>query len=276
MKDNKGRDAAWHATHSGHGKNKLIAQLLNIRDNGRNRRITAKLPSQIPSITVASPKFYNPSPTQQLKATAAPFVPETPTASSYLSPFHYPSCFQHISKAPSRNSSAKSTATVDSWVSSTTPLSTKSDHSASHRKRKLMLSPSRDIFDRSSSSDTDVLSLSPNSQPLPETLEDLLDRIDLPQFKKFFDDCEIELEQFLVLSESDLIELGIKELIHRRKLVLAQMRYRDGIAILPIQESFYADFLLNQNRELTEEVNRLKTFINDMKRRRFNDAEAEF
>ncbi|KAI1297306.1 Ankyrin repeat and SAM domain-containing protein 3 [Halotydeus destructor] len=262
VRDKDGRDAAHYARVSGHGKNKIIIKFLNIVDT-RTRRIV-RSPQPLPAITVDQHSGRNDNlqrssraASSELKATAVPFTPSTPTA--YLSPFHYPSYFQNLSKAPSMTSSVSSvspvTMTPDNTSRQGTPVRSSS---INRRKRKLILSPSSFELDSVNEQDAEPSSKF-SSSPLPANLDQLLNRIGLDMYRDLFVNNGVDLWVFMTLSEADFTQLGVSLLGHRRKMVLAQLRYRDSVGVTSLQESIYCDYLLNQLSELNAENQKLTT-----------------
>ncbi|XP_053202817.1 ankyrin repeat and SAM domain-containing protein 3-like [Panonychus citri] len=95
--------------------------------------------------------------------------------------------------------------------------------------------------------------------PLPENLDTLLERIGLSQYSLLFTLHGIDLYCFLTLNESDFEEIGITLLGHKRKLYMAQLRFRESVEIASTQERFFADWLLSERENLKKENHELKS-----------------
>ncbi|RWS25439.1 Ankyrin repeat and SAM domain-containing protein 3-like protein [Leptotrombidium deliense] len=129
---------------------------------------------------------------------------------------------------------------------------------AIRRKRKL-------LNDSDAVGPQQVLSPSKSgSPPLPTSLDELLNRLDLEDYIPMFSDSAVDLYIFLTLTDKDLKELGISSIGHRRRLTAAQQRFRESIEIRNAQEKFFADWLLNEREQMKLELEALRTANSDL------------
>jgi hypothetical protein len=103
-----------------------------------------------------------------------------------------------------------------------------------------------------------------SSPPLPVSLNDLLSRIGLQQYRNLFETNGIDLYSFLILNEDDLRSIGITLLAHLKQLSIAQLRYHESVEIRSTQERLFADWLLNERemylRKILELEDKIKFF----------------
>ena len=96
---------------------------------------------------------------------------------------------------------------------------------------------------------------------LPESMSELLHRLDLQMYENVFHENGVDLLTFADLSEQDLIQMGIAKLGHRKRLLVAQMRLVESVQIHSAEEAIFADYLLVEKSRLQQENERLITFI---------------
>lgn len=243
LTDNDGNDAAYYATHYGHGLNKIIAKKLGIQNSNSNPRAITKYATK-PKITVS-----NDETDELLKEIAAygeastlpNFTPQK--QSTGLSLGISDTCWSYGS-TPSKPTD---TPFHTPFTSSATPHK---------RKRRLLATYSSGY---SNSSDSSRSPYSPHGQtPLPNNLEDLLQRIGMIEYFPLLNDNGIDLYVFLILSDHDLQELGVNRLGHRRRMLASQLRFRESVEISSAQEHFLADWLLLERHRLLGELKVLK------------------
>lgn len=99
---------------------------------------------------------------------------------------------------------------------------------------------------------------------MPKTLFHLLTRIDLIQYLDLFESNEIDFYQFLTLNDLDFQKLGITTYGHRKRLSIAQMRYHESLDINCSQESFLADYLLNERDVMNEKIRQLEQRLEEL------------
>lgn len=265
--DGNGKNAAYYATHYGHGNNKIIARTLGIRDSRGPRPITKSAPRHQPSIVVAPPSVKKvASPLPSRASTTGPTTPLT-SYSPFLSPFQFSSCFQNqaISFSTPTSAIGSEVRRANSGGKSVDPQTPKLEvgsELAQRRKRKMNISGGSLSCGDSLSPASDCSSRSP---PLPSSLEQLLARIELSQYKTLFEENAIGLYQFLTMTETDLKALGGIPFGHRLQLVLAQIRFRESVEIRHPQESFLADWLLHEREQLLAENEALKELVEQLK-----------
>jgi hypothetical protein len=102
-------------------------------------------------------------------------------------------------------------------------------------------------------------------KPPPKNLEELLKDIGLDIYKELFGSHAIDLYVFATMTDRDLLNLGISPAGHRRKLQLAQLRFRESITITTTQESILSDCLMVQLQEARMDIERLRKENEQMK-----------
>ncbi|XP_074603443.1 uncharacterized protein LOC141856981 [Brevipalpus obovatus] len=168
-------------------------------------------------------------------------------------------------------SSSTSNGCTQSPVSSNTSHSSDTGIGGSNESSQIISSPSNGNNSSSGSGDGKTSSPitldreSKSRSPLPENLDDLLERIGLSQYSSVFATHGIDLYVFLTLEDSDLISLGITTHGHKRKIHLAQLRFRESVEITSSQERFLADWLLSERESLKKENHELRKQIQTLK-----------
>ena len=261
IKDYNGRTASYYAIHSGHGRNKIISKVLKIQPKSKiiSRPITKLKHNEIvPVVTITKPKSDSNDNSAKSSKLTEPFTP-----------------YMHFPISGSENETLSSSPVVSN-VSSPNKQKDSAQNFTPHfhvnisrgGKRRLHLYnnyengnsiPSK-TFRMSEDSNSKDLS----KDPLPKNLDQLLTRLDLMEYRELFTKNGIDLYCFLTLSESDFENLGIYAIGHRRKLSLAQTRFREFVEISDTQERFFADWLLYERENLKKENEELKLKIKQL------------
>lgn len=252
LKDMSGNNAFKYAKNCGHGNNKLIKTLL-LKTDGyelKGRAFMAPTPAPSPvSLTKSSEisesetligEIYNPYETTAFSNS---------TFSGFLSSLNSSNASRN-SISSNRYNASQSSATDSSVLSS----SQSSAHSLLTSAQKI----------RRRSVNSRKKSIEPFSSPLPKTLFHLLTRIELIQYLDLFENNGIDFNQFLTLTDTDFQNLGITSYGHRKKLTIAQSRYHESLDINNTQESFFADYLLNERDLLNGKIKELEEKLNEM------------
>ncbi|RWS09333.1 ankyrin repeat and SAM domain-containing protein 3-like protein, partial [Dinothrombium tinctorium] len=258
LTDYAGQAASYYAIHFGHGNNKIIAKLLGIKDNRNTPRAITKLAVRKPKIMITE--------TNGNVQREDELTPSNKHQNGNISPIlpflHYATIKD---SGNSSNKLVTSTLTFDEFKTQVhrnndeTPILHVSSALATRRKRRLTLdvsgsSNSLESNESGSANGSNGRRKSADSPPLPDSLEKLLTRIELEHYYQLFATSGIDLYTFLTLTENDFKEMGISVFGHRRKLIAAQERFRESVEIRNTQESFFADWLLNEREQLKAEL----------------------
>jgi hypothetical protein len=278
VEDSKGNDASWYAVHYGHGTNKIIVRLLEIKTPSINQR-TPNMPSdqqEIPSITVGTPsddaqssprkRLNVQTPHSNLRANAPSFF--TPNSGQHqgqatksMQQFYTPNSSQRQSTSSLHQSSVPSRTFPRISNNTQTPVIPVSTEQIIKQKRAIL----GQHLKTPTSGRSNVEQLSPHgSPPLPSDLRTLLVRLDLGFYHELFVKEGIDLYMFLTLSDSDFLAVGIAPFGHRRKLMLSQIRFRETVEIRSTPETILSDYLLVQREQLMNEIDNLKSYITAM------------
>jgi len=236
IKDYNGRTASYYAIHSGHGRNKIISKVLKIQPKNRiiSRPITkVKRSEPIPTLTVtkaendSSNHSFN---TPDIIDTFTPYM-HFPVSSSDTDGLSSSSAKLSIHRTPNEDKGS---------AQDFTPLFRLDIPKGGKRRLHLYNNcdsghsiPSKTFKSCEDSASKDILK---DQSQLPKNLDQLLTRLDLLEYRELFTKNGIDLYCFLTLSESDFENLGIYAIGHRRKLSLAQTRFREFVEINDTQE----------------------------------------
>jgi len=271
LKDMSGTDAYKYAKNCGHGNNKLIKTLL-LKTEGyelRGRQFNAPTPAPSP---VNKPRNSFPF-TQNTAPEDEIYNPyETTAFSNSLNSFWRKDkkvdLNQLKDQIPTMNASNESLTSDGFGTSppeSLQPFSCdevsvlSSSQSSSHSS--IISAPKsrrKSIVGRKKSSVEAI------SSPMPITLFHLLTRIELIQYLDLFEGNGIDFYQFLTLTDEDFQKLGITNYGHRKKLSIARLRFHEALDIHNTQESFLADFLLQERELLNQKIKELEQKLSEM------------
>lgn len=272
--DVNGNTALVYANNNGHGNNKLIKSMLSDQSSVESERFQVKgrqnshfkpgvkeNRSPVSALTSTntdghqeSDEIFNPCQKtpfsnnnwnidSDLNPTAEQFVPLTQHSNGW-----------NQAKGNGYGSSNSSQSSAQSSISSVISAPT-------NFKRKLI---GKRQTGRKSSYKSPVVAI---TAPMPKTLFHLLTRIDLIQYLDVFENNCIDFKQFLTLTDNDLQNLGIICYGHRKKLAIAQQRYHESLDINCTNESFLADFLLNERVVLNDKIQALEERVKDLEKK---------
>ncbi|CAG2169637.1 unnamed protein product [Oppiella nova] len=261
MEDLNGANALNYATNHGHGNNKLIKSMLSESSDGFE---VYQLRGRSYSHVKAEPK-----PNESLGSTLSLSSNSATEEGDHI--------FNPCGKTPFSNAiwgtvksdlNPKAKKFEPSFLHSNSDSLDHSSHSSMSSsvisappnfKRKLL--GKKQSFRKPSKS-----AIVPISAPMPKTLFHLLTRIDLIHYLDLFENNGIDFIQFLTLTDDDLQSLGIACYGHRKKLSIAQQRYHESLDINCTNESFLADFLLNERTFLNHKIQALEQRVKDLEK----------